>query len=62
MEFNLKIKNKTFIRWNNWSDFIVENNLFNFKKNNSILLAFVTYNLSDKVIELLDKLKTDNSW
>jgi len=60
MEFDLEVKNKTFIRWKNWKNFIDWKIILN--KSSEILLWFVTFNLSDKVIGLLDILKLDSKW
>lgn len=63
-EFDLTYKKRTFVRWNNWKDFVesIDKLNYNFELNNAnggVALFFLTYNLSDSVIKLLSKLNEE---
>jgi len=61
LKFDLNYKKKTFVRWNNWQEFLSNIEKINYKNDRKIALFFLTYNLSNSVIQLIDKLNKDPS-
>ena len=59
--FKLSYKKRTFLRWENRFSFVESVEEFNHVKQNKIALFFLTYNLSDSVLRLLEILNKDSS-
>lgn len=59
--FNLKYQNRTFVRWENWQEFVENIEKINYEKPQKIALFFLTYNLSELVIKLVEQLNKDSS-
>lgn len=59
--FNLKYQNRTFVRWENWQEFVENIEKINYEKPQKIALFFLTYNLSELVIKLIEQLNKDSS-
>lgn len=61
MKFKLRYQNYTFVRWENWEEFLEKKEKINYEKIQKIALFFVTYNLSDSVKKLIETLNQDPS-
>jgi len=59
--FKLSYKKRTFLRWENRFSFVERVEKYNYKKKNKIALFFLTYNLSESVLKLLEILNKDSS-